>query len=269
MDNKELIDILEDVIEYPDLNSKDDFTKNILKDFIKIYSDGDFRHSYYEISSFMEKLGLDERDSLEGNLECIFEYADEIKTKKEIMKKFAKLLDHISLERLRLSRMEKIKYIEDKVIKEMTDTKSMIESKQIEMREIQQQVTHVHSETITILGIFAGLVIGFATSFQLLAKSFENLNDVKFYKEISYLAVIGIILFDCIFFLLFAVARISKRSLALNCKYQDCNNCHAEKPCKRNLRKIHKKYPYVFWYNLSLIIVIIICIAFEIYKIKM
>lgn len=131
-------------------------------------------------------------------------------------------------------------------------------------KDVDEKVKNMHSETITILGIFAGLVIGFATSFQLLGTTFSKLGEVPIYRELAFIFVIGLILFNCLFLLLFSVARISGRSLATNCKRKDCSSCHENDCSKRSVRRFIKKYPYVFWFNLITVIGFIVCIIVEV-----
>lgn len=254
----ELDYIFDKLIEEPieDINNSKSI-KTVYADFEELYRNPGYRHSYYEISKYLEELECDESDMLEQSLSVLFEYSAEINQSSEVTMKLNKLLDHVSLESLRLSRMKKVKYLETSISEKLKNTLNEVNTKQQEMKEIDNKINSIHAEVITILGIFAGLVIGFSIDFQLLAQSFANLGDVSFYKEISYLCVIGIILFDSIFLLMFAVSRISGRSLAINCKYKDCQNC---KECKHKMKILHK-YPYLFWYNLILSLVFVICIV--------
>lgn len=57
------------------------------------------------------------------------------------------------MELLRLSRMNKIKYLSDKIHKEMNETNKAVVSKRNEMDEIDKKVNNIHAEVITILGI--------------------------------------------------------------------------------------------------------------------
>lgn len=253
----ELEYIFDKLIEEPieDIyNSKS--IKTVYADFEELYSNPNYRHSYYEISKYLEELECDESDMLEQSLSVLFEYSAEINQSSDVTMKLNKLLDHVSLESLRLSRMKKVKYLETSISERLKNTLNEVNTKQREMKEIDNKINNIHTEVITILGIFAGLVIGFSIDFQLLAQSFSNLNEVSFCKEIAFLCVIGVILFDSIFLLMFAVSRISGRSLAINCKYKDCQNCN---DCKHRMKILHK-YPYLFWYNLILMAVFVICV---------
>ena len=248
-----------------DISEDDSLKKKFYTSFSEVYSSSDFRHSYYEISSFLDSLEPDERDSFEGNITILLAYSNDVDAQSNTTQRLAKLLDHVSLERLRIARMEKIKHIGKKISQEMENTKADISEKRKEMEDIDQKINSIHSETISILGIFAGLVIGFATSFQLLSKSLENLNDVYISKLLIIVAIIGIILFNCLFFLMFSVARISGRSLAMKCKRENCDRCPYEKPCKSTFGQFFKKYPYVFWFNSAMIGIIISAIVFKLF----
>lgn len=262
----QLEEIFEKLVERPfEESSSAEYKEEIYHNFSEVYADENYRHSYYEISTYLESLGCDVSDMLEGSIQNVLEYSAGIDSSSNVTKKISKLSDHISLELLRLSRMNKIKYLSDKIHKEMNETNKAVVSKHNEMDEIDKKVNNIHAEVITILGIFAGLVVGFSIDFQLLAQSFSNLKDVSFFKEIAFLSIIGIILFDSIFLLMFAVSRISQRSLAVNCKYKDCQNCD---DCKMTLKILIHKYPYVFWYNLILVITFIICVLLQTFVMK-
>lgn len=265
----QLDDIFEKLEEKPfEQDSSEKYKAEIYDDFYKLYSNEDYRHSYFEISRHIESLGYDVGDTLERSIQNVLEYSADIDEHSNVTKKISKLSDHVSLELLRLSRMRQISYLSDKIHKEMDKTSEMVKEKRNEMDEIDKKVNNIHAEVITILGIFAGLVIGFSIDFQLLAESFSNMNKVSFFKGTASLSIIGIILFDSIFLLLFAVSRISQRSLAINCKHKDCHNCDNHDKCKNSFKKLIHKYPYVFVYNLILSIVFIVCAILQEFVMK-
>lgn len=262
----QLDDIFEKLEEKPfEQDSSEKYKAEIYDYFYNLYSNEDYRHSYFEISRHIESLGYDVGDTLERSIQNVLEYSADIDEHSDVTKKISKLSDHVSLELLRLSRMRQISYLSDKIHKEMDKTSEMVKEKRNEMDEIDKKVNNIHAEVITILGIFAGLVIGFSIDFQLLAQSLSDMGKVSFFKEIAFVSIIGIILFDSIFLLLFAVSRISQRSLAINCKHKDCHNCGRPKKCKNSF--VHK-YPYVFVYNLILSIVFIVCAILQKFVMK-
>lgn len=265
----ELDDIFEKLEKRPiEQNTNKVYKEEIYNYFCELYANEDYRHSYFEISKHIESLGYDVSDALERSVRNMLEYSADINEHSDVTKKISKLSDHVSLELLRLSRMRQISYLSDRIHKEMDKTGQMVKEKRNEMDEIDKKVNNIHAEVITILGIFAGLVIGFSIDFQLLAESFSNMDKVSFFKGTASLSIIGIILFDSIFLLLFAVSRISQRSLAINCKHKDCHNCDNHDKCKNSFKKLIHKYPYVFVYNLILSIVFIVCAILQEFVMK-
>lgn len=268
-DRIDLEEILEKLIEIPEFQdtSLDSLEiASFFELFEKLYSDHDYRHSYYEISKFIEQQDPEVRTALSTNLEIILKNAYEKNKSKHLIKGLLKLTDHVSLETLRLARMDTVKYISDKITndvskakEDVSKTKDDVEEQVKQITDTKEKLNSVQTELVTILGVFAGIVVGFSTSFQLLAQSFAHLDDVHFHKMIAYLCVIGVIMFDSIFLLLFAVARVSKRSLALRCKKEECSKCKNDYPCKNTFRQVQKKYPYVIWFNIIMLIVFTIC----------
>jgi len=277
----ELEAILGELIKYPEINDKQ-ILEQFADDFNEIYSDSDYRHSYYEISLFIGEQDQEVRTSLVANLEKILRFISSKSDKYNFNtdKGLLKLLDHVSLETLRLERIDEVKYLSEKFSKatvkkvyksrkEIDENKTKIEEYLKQISETKEKLDNVHTELVTVLGAFASIVVGFATTFQLMSQSFVNLDDIHFFKIIAYLCVIGIILFDCLFLLLFSVARISKRSLALRCKKEDCEKCKKKNPCKSEFYQVQVKYPYVIWFNAINIIIFSICCIYGVLYYKL
>lgn len=112
----QLIELLGDMVEKGGVDELDsepatDFAKECWERFCKIYDDPDFRHSYYTISSSLEKYDPDQRDSLPVYLDRVVDYArmKEDPNSCRILKSVQKLLDHVELECLRINRMDQVK----------------------------------------------------------------------------------------------------------------------------------------------------------------
>ena len=82
----------------------------------KIYSEENFRHSYFEISKKLEEFRPEERDTLTTSLEIILALAENRQVKKSTITNIFKLSDHVSLENLRLNRMDALKHIERNIV---------------------------------------------------------------------------------------------------------------------------------------------------------
>ena len=88
-----------------------DFAKECWEKFCDIYDNPDFRHSYYTISSSLEKYDPAQRDSLPVYLSSAIDYAKTQNSdeSRRIAKSVQKLLDHVELECLRINRMDQVK----------------------------------------------------------------------------------------------------------------------------------------------------------------
>ena len=152
----ELLDILQEILSIP---SKDDKAMDTtIEKIVNLYNDDEFRHSYAELSRFFEELGADERIDLLEKLDHILTVID-LKFTNDITKKIGKLTDHLELESIRLGRIERIdilyKDFENKRI-ETEDNSRKIKS---EMDKVSAVVNNANAQTISILGIFAGIVV--------------------------------------------------------------------------------------------------------------
>jgi hypothetical protein len=200
----------------------------------------------------------DERDILCENLDRIILYSNEhLKSDTAFLAKIMKLNDHVNLETIRLSRMDKIKFIGDRASDDRTQAETILKENETKVAELQNSVNGFHTQSITILGIFSGLVIGFSTGSNLIVKTFENINNLNFFKMILYIVAIGFVLFNVLFMLMYCVSKISNHSIAVGCRNRDCNSCPR---CNNMVAKLNQKYPYVLWFNILLILCIIVLI---------
>lgn len=235
----------------------------ILDTLVSVYNQTGYRHSYFELSTYIGRLSPDESDLLEAKLIDLLQISNDNKNYFCIKNSLMKLVDHVSLEGLRISRIKEMEYKSDKIKYEVDDVSKKCEDEMEKIKGLDESVKNIHRDTIAILGIFAGLVIGFMASFELLADSLNAIDEIGFYREIAYFCIIGTIMFDCMFLLIFSVARISGRSLAIRCKKKDCKECGE---CKFSLKIIRKKYSYVVWYNASMVVAFIICALLDTLK---
>ncbi len=226
----------------------------------EIYSLEEFRHSYFALSQCVEGFSPDQRDILCSNLDSVIDYSNVyFNSEKTILAKIMKLSDHINLEIIRLGRMDKIKFIGDKASEDRRQAEDLLKENHEKVEELQNSVNGFHSQSITILGIFAGLVISFSAISNLGLKTFENINTLNFYKTIFYLLILGLIIFDTVFMLMYTVSKISNHSISVGCKHRDCNDCPQ---CNNFINKLNHKYPYILWFNIIIVIFIVVLAIF-------
>ena len=81
---------------------------------------------------------------------------------------------------------------------------------------LEERVKGFHDQSITILGIFSAVVVGFMSGLSMFTSGFNQLNAVSVYVVTFYSIFVGIIVFDILFMLIFFIAKISGHSIARN-----------------------------------------------------
>lgn len=245
-----VIELLINLVE--NVSVEQDTFDQIADELWTIYSDETFRHSYAELSDEMGHLKPDQRDLL-----CL--YVDEILCKMSAQDvngktaiKFSKLCDHINLEHIRIARIERVEYIGQQSSNDLTAAGNDLEQTRTLVKELSEDVKGFHTQSITILGIFAGLVISFAAFTQFTTISIANLTSVNVYQIILFLAVAFTLLFNIIFFMMYSLSKISGKSIAANCEKRQCSSCGQ---CTKLRVRVIKKYPYFVIGNIGAFII--------------
>ncbi len=262
----DLLDTLRDCVSgYEDNNE----THLYVDRFISIYQHDDFRHLYNMLSQFLEReLTADQRDYLPIVIENAMEEitrrienpvnSEIVPDKLEMINdKLSKLLDHVILEGIRLNRMEAVQRISDKTsqaLQRITEQGQRNEEISQNINALDEKVNSFNAQSITILSIFAGLVLVFSSGIELLSETFSNLNDMNCFKICIYLLVIGMILFNVVFLLLYVVAKISCTDISISLS-------KTKKPSKIFLSRLHQRYPYVFWFNVVCVVIILLLLT--------
>ena len=235
-----------------------DFVKECWKGFCDIYSDPDFRHSYYTISSSLEKYDPAQRDSLPVYLDSVVSYAEEQEDEgntetDRIKKSVKKLLDHVELECLRINRMKKVQRDADRAEKLQSEALALNNSTKESEEALSERVKGFHEQSITILGIFSAVVVGFMSGLSMFTSGFNKLTEVSLYIVSFYSVLVGIILFDILFMLIFFIAKISGHSIARDVPQSD----------KNWFFSTWHRYPYVYCFHFFAIAVLVILYALQ------
>ncbi len=266
--------------------SSTDYTPYI-NGFYNIYHDGKFRHSYAQIANVIYKnldKGEDILDYLCQTLGLIFA-AIEIKRQKfqvkasyidagEDIKRqydgwcytaraFYKLLDHIKLQvtNIKYSGKPELHDLEVKLKTVGSSNQQLLEqhSEQKNLVEkLGEKIENFNAQSITVLGIFAGIVMAFTGAFSLLGSAFTQVNAVSFYRLLFLVLLVGFVLINSIFILIYMVGKLVNKSIASNCKYSTSSQatsslnlrniceCASEKRKKCSpLKKFYRRYPFV------------------------
>lgn len=235
----------------------------------EIYKHSEFRHSYASISRLLEDFAPDQRDGLSYHVVQIRDVVPavledngfQIEVQRELQKKMFKLCDHIELECIRLGRITRVEFIGNQASFELASADEKLKSVEERAGELNKKVTDYHAQSISILGIFSGLVVTVSGVIQFTASGLQNLEEVSAPKIILFLVVSFFLLFNVVFMMMYCIARISGTSVASDCRNRNCSDCGH---CKWQLHRLRKKYPYVFWFN---VLAIILCTAIFLYTV--
>lgn len=231
--------------------------------FLEIYK-GDFRHSYsgffpliLEISRSEDLYNL---DYLSNNLESIRQYLehDFVSGEKEfngLYDQLNKLCDHLNLEIGRWSyyaqNEHKIEDMESKILVLNGDMGKAT----VELEAASRRAASIQTELIAVLSIFAAIVVAFSGGFTFLGSVMTSINEAEYYEAVILVAIIcGLVIFNTIFLMMYLVGKITDRNIYAKCITE---NCTCEKKCG-GIRKIQKRLPYVFYFDLTCILGIII-----------
>lgn len=252
----ELIQLLADIAEKGYADEIDsaptsDFIKECWGKLCVIYKDPEFRHSYAIISSCMEGYNPDQLDSLPVYLERVIVFAEtqgDSEEVRRVTKSVRKLLDHIELECVRLNRMSQVKHYADEAKRIQAAAMMLNQSTKEAGKRLDERVDGFHEQSITILGIFSAVVVGFMSGLSMFTSGFDKLTEVDLYVVCFYSVLVGIIVFDILFMLIFFIAKISGHSIARDVPASD----------KNWFFSTWHRYPYVYCFHFFAIAVLVI-----------
>ncbi len=240
--------------------------RNISLQLMETYK-GDFRHSYSGFFPLIQKIsGSDQQESLDylgDNLEGIRNYIEEdfISGKKEfedIYDQLNKLCDHLTLEIGRWNYYSQYEQKLDDINTRTTSLNENMDSATIELRKASKQAASIQTELIAVLSIFAAIVVTFSGGFTFLGGVMTSIGNVKDYEVAVLTAIIcGMVIFNTIFLLMYLVGKITERNIYAKCKTPDCS-CRDK--CG-GLKRLKKRLPYIFYFNMIALMGIIIDLA--------
>lgn len=230
--------------------------------------EGNYRHGYSGffpliVNVFNEKEtgGL---DSLCENLEKIKEYVEnDFETGKHEFKELygpiTKLCDHLNTEIGRWSYYAKNEQKISDVESSMTDIKVNMSqlSKQMmdaseELQHASKQAASIQTELIAVLSIFSAIVVTFSGGFTFLGSAMTSVGQAECYEAVILsMLICGAAIFNTIFLMMYLVSKITERNIYARCLTPDCScgNKQGDHKCN-GIRRIQKRLPYVFYFNL-------------------
>lgn len=136
------------------------------------------------------------------------------------------------------------------------------------LNENDKKVKSLQLEFITILSIFAAIVIATAGGFSYITAAVASLDsEIPLHRTICVIAIAGFFLFNSIFILLYIISKIADKPIYTCCKKYDfqekgksidTKNCQSCKNSCYFFIKLHRRLPYVFWFNVGTAIILLI-----------
>lgn len=194
--DKKLEEIIVSLCEKGDLSSQ---TDQIIKDLKEIY-EGEYRHKYSKITTIILNSTRDKEQAfmtLAQNIRTLKEIQDN-KEVESIKPKLEKLYDHMNLECIRLQDFdEKMSRVKDVSIKLEDDLNK-------NYKKLSEELNKQQTQYITILGIFASIVLTFVGGLAFSTSVLSNIDKANAYRLVFVMAFMALFLgIFCICFFLF------------------------------------------------------------------
>lgn len=268
----ELLDYIIENVKPPDSadfnNEIETYTKYIYEFYVSKLPNE--RHKYSDISHYMYELSPDTVDVLIEKIEAIrskLSSGDEL-----VDEKLNKLDDHIKLERDRTillhhliekSSEEVVNLVQDKYSKILLSTSEQIQvatksSEQLineteeKMSKTQKRIdditSQINTQIVTVLGIFAAIVVVFFGGTSAYKSVFETVEITNLVEIIFIISAIGFILFNIIFMLLYTISKIIGKPISSKDSVIEHNFFERAK----------EKYPFIYYFDIALSTIIVL-----------
>lgn len=193
--DKKLEEIIVSLCEKGDLSSQ---TDQIIKDLKEIYQ-GEYRHKYSKITTIILNSTRDKEQAfmtLTQNIRTLKEIQDN-KEVESIKPKLEKLYDHMNLECIRLQdfdeKMSRVKDVSNKLEDDLNKN----------YKKLSEELNKQQTQYITILGIFASIVLTFVGGLAFSTSVLSNIDKANAYRLVFVMAFIALF-FGNILYLLFS-----------------------------------------------------------------
>lgn len=266
--DKSLTELIQELADNSSLTDK---KLNEYKErFKKIYTDN-YRHEYSEITRVLFSIESEEaRDFL---TEKIKDIKDEIQ-EDDIKARITKLWDHVNLENIRMREMNKLAKMatsnHSTLLKEYDELKGKIKDIKEETRNAKEEVKMISkniedstTKSITILGIFSGIVMAFSGGLSFVASAMQNINAISVHRLLFVVILLASAIFNIIFMLIYTIGKITGTYIGSKC---NCDNPF--EGCKEKTNQCGAiRYPVVTWFNIiTLLALLVICVYYVIDK---
>ncbi|MBQ9953123.1 MAG: hypothetical protein IJO92_02180 [Clostridia bacterium] len=161
---------------------------------------------YSEISSFVFGLNENDRGTVSTNIDNLVNYAldDSNKVSEDCSRIIIKIYDHfhLALNQKELTSTPK-EIIENAVSEGLIDV----------MDEFKKETKDVETKYITILGIFASIVLAFVGGLTFSSSVLQNINAVSIYRLLIVIDLLGVVLTNTIYILIRFICKINNKGM--------------------------------------------------------
>lgn len=197
------------------VKSKNEFDRECLYKFINEYIKDKIPYNrimLFKIYTFISSLDDSDNNVLLENLESLLSFANDNIEKKnsETNKVIKKLYDYIYLANLQDEKVRKIFDNNIEKAKNDIDAKVHKEIEYIESKvaEGEKKIERSEKNYITILGIFASLVVTFVSGLLFSSEVLSNISSVSVYRLIVVILLLGFVLITICFSLYWFITKI-------------------------------------------------------------
>lgn len=229
--NDLLIELSNDDRVLNDKKARIDYYLTLEEVYYQPNSEEYFRHYYSDIFATLTSIDSDDFD---GDLETLSENIQALKDGYvpknvdpdnnrpiDISKSLNKLYDHTNLDIARISYMKqlmretkseqaKTESLYDQLKEKVADVDSRTNNAAEEIRNDQK---NMQKEYITILGIFASIVIAFTGGMTFSSSVLNNIASVSVYRAMLMASIVGMVFFDLIWVLLDFIRSINGKDI--------------------------------------------------------
>lgn len=222
---KELLDLLDSIISnnsYHNAIETDDYEKlRELSDdyFLKLkdfYCRVD-RHRYSDISKHLSQKTPDALDRLRDGMNRIlddarsnyYDHDTEEPKNQECYKKIVKLADHIELESSRLSSVYQIKVIAERASATYQQSNDLLNKSKQSIEDTEEKAQKLSQQLISILGIFAGIVVTFSFATSTIGEALSNLTGANVCQLGFIICLLGVVFANVIAVLMSFITKLS------------------------------------------------------------
>lgn len=212
----DLIEILFDMSEVY-LEDDSDELETYATRMSEVYS-GEYRQLYSELFPLLMAISGGDPDSLQpltSNLVSLYRYVGKsekwAENDEELFGHLLKLSDYVNLEMQRM--VERTEYEErfDELYKELSDLYESSAESERKLRKAVRKIKNLQLEVVSILAIFAAIVVAFSGGMSILGSALTGMGQVEL-QDLAFVVILcGIVLFNTVAFLMHVVFWIIRR----------------------------------------------------------